>query len=345
MKLTDFDYYLPPNLVAQHPLKDRERSRLLVLTEAGGVEHRYFYEVIDYLNPEDTLVLNDTKVIPARLVGSDEESADIVEFLLFYTDLYKNNDALWRALARPARKARKGTVWSFGQGVKAEVIEVLDKGCRLLQFEFEGDFFEVLERIGQTPLPPYIKRGPEASDRECYQTVYADSLGSCAAPTAGLHFTKNLLEKIASKGIKTIGITLHVGPGTFLPVRTERIEDHRMWSEYYEIDSGAAEIINKTQGRVVSVGTTTIRALESAAQLLPTPYSLLPKSGWTDLFISPGFEFRVVDGLITNLHLPRSTLLMLVAAFAGRERILAAYEEAIKEGYRFYSYGDAMLIL
>lgn len=359
MRFADFNYYLPKELIAHHPIKDRDRSRLLVLNRAGGIEHRYFYELIEYLNPEDTLVLNDTKVIPARLIGTNEENKTQVEFLLFYpgrkktpknispnkfdlsngvyTDLYKNEGNIWETLAKPAKKAKKGSRWSFDQGVTAEVIEVLDEGSRLLRFEFEGDFFKVLERIGQTPLPPYIKREAENSDKERYQTIYANSPGACAAPTAGLHFTKKLLEEIASRGIKTARITLHVGPGTFLPVRTERIEDHRMWSEYYEIGSETAEIINKTQGRIVAVGTTTIRALESAGGKA--------KKGWTDLFIYPGFKFKVVDVLITNFHLPKSTLLMLVVAFAGREKILAAYEEAIKEGYRFYSYGDAMLIL
>jgi len=344
VRLSDFDYHLPRELIAQHPIEKRDRSRLLVLNKTGKIEHRYFYEITSYLNPGDVLVLNDTKVIPTKLLGKNPKTKREVEFLLFdsprdYARLpgKTRNKAIWEALAKPAKQAKKGSRWQFPQGVWAEVAEVLSGGSRLLHFEFEGDFFELLEKIGHTPLPPYIRRDAEKSDEGRYQTVYAHSPGACAAPTAGLHFTRRLLDEIHSRGVKITRITLHVGPGTFLPVRSEVVEDHQMWPEYYEINQEAAETIKKARGRVIVVGTTTVRALETG----PTE----PTSGWTDLFIYPGFKFRVVDALITNFHLPKSTLLMLVAAFVGWERVLTAYQEAIQKRYRFYSYGDAMFIL
>ncbi len=340
MKTSDFYFELPEELIAQDPLADRSSSRLLVLDRSTGVvSDRTFTDIIDYLNSGDCLVLNDTKVIPARLLGVKADTGACVEVLL----LKRKGEDVWETLVKPGRKCRTGTVLSFGNGeLTASVLEVLEDGNRLIRFEFKGIWEEVLDRLGEMPLPPYITHRLE--DKKRYQTVYARYEGSAAAPTAGLHFTKNLLEVVEKKGISIAYVTLHVGLGTFRPVKTENLQDHHMHSEYYEVSQEAAEKINQTKargGRVICVGTTSCRTLESASD----PSGRL-KAGCdnTDIFIYPGYRFRVVDGLITNFHLPESTLIMLVSAFAGRERVLAAYEHAVREKYRFFSFGDAMLI-
>ena len=340
MNLHDFYYELPQELIAQDPLEDRSGSRLLCLDRASKtVSHHIFREITDMLEPGDCLVLNDTKVIPARLMGSKVGTDAKIEVLL----LKRLEDRVWETLVKPGKKAKPGTNISFGDGLlTGEVLEVVEDGNRLIRFDYEGIFDEILDRLGQMPLPPYITH--QLKDKNRYQTVYAKHDGSAAAPTAGLHFTKELLEKIREKGVQIVRITLHVGLGTFRPVKVENITEHHMHSEYYVVEEDAARKINETKqkgGRVIPVGTTSCRTLESAAG---EDGILQAGSGWTDIFIYPGYQFRVTDCLITNFHLPESTLLMLVSALAGREQIMAAYEEAVRERYRFFSFGDAMFI-
>lgn len=340
MNLHDFYYELPQELIAQDPLEDRSGSRLLCLDRASKtVSHHVFREIIDMLEPGDCLVLNDTKVIPARLMGSKVGTDAKIEVLL----LKRLEDRVWETLVKPGKKAKPGTNISFGDGLlTGEVLGVVEDGNRLIRFDYEGIFEEILDRLGQMPLPPYITH--QLKDKNRYQTVYAKHDGSAAAPTAGLHFTKELLEKIREKGVQIVRITLHVGLGTFRPVKAENITEHHMHSEYYVVEEDAARKINETKqkgGRVIPVGTTSCRTLESAAG---EDGILQAGSGWTDIFIYPGYQFRVTDCLITNFHLPESTLLMLVSALAGREQIMAAYEEAVRERYRFFSFGDAMFI-
>ena len=340
MNLHDFYYELPQELIAQDPLEDRSGSRLLCLDRASKtVSHHVFREIIDMLEPGDCLVLNDTKVIPARLMGSKVGTDAKIEVLL----LKRLEDRVWETLVKPGKKAKPGTNISFGDGLlTGEVLGVVEDGNRLIRFDYEGFFEEILDRLGQMPLPPYITH--RLQDKNRYQTVYAKHDGSAAAPTAGLHFTKELLEKIREKGVQIVRITLHVGLGTFRPVKVENITEHHMHSEYYVVEEDAARKINETKqkgGRVIPVGTTSCRTLESAAG---EDGILRAGSGWTDIFIYPGYRFRVTDCLITNFHLPESTLLMLVSALAGREQIMAAYEEAVRERYRFFSFGDAMFI-
>lgn len=340
MNLHDFYYELPQELIAQEPLEDRSGSRLLCLDRASKtVSHHIFREITDMLEPGDCLVLNDTKVIPARLMGSKVGTDAKIEVLL----LKRLEDRVWETLVKPGKKAKPGTNISFGDGLlTGEVLEVVEDGNRLIRFDYEGIFEEILDRLGQMPLPPYITH--QLKDKNRYQTVYAKHDGSAAAPTAGLHFTKELLEKIREKGVQIVRITLHVGLGTFRPVKVENITEHHMHSEYYVVEEDAARKINETKqkgGRVIPVGTTSCRTLESAAG---EDGILQAGSGWTDIFIYPGYQFRVTDCLITNFHLPESTLLMLVSALAGREQIMAAYEEAVRERYRFFSFGDAMFI-
>ena len=342
MDLHDFYYDLPQELIAQDPLADRSSSRLMVLDrETGRTEHKIFKDIIDYLNPGDCLVINDTKVIPARLIGEKVDTGAAIEVLL----LKRKEDMVntWEVLVKPGKKAKIGAKISFGGGkLIGEVIDIVEEGDRLIQFTFDGIFEEILDELGQMPLPPYITHKLE--DKNRYQTVYAVHEGSAAAPTAGLHFTKELLGQIEAKGIKIARVTLHVGLGTFRPVKVENILEHHMHSEYYEVTQEAADIINNTKasgGRVIAVGTTSTRTLESVAD---THGCIKACRGWTDIFIYPGYEFKVIDCLITNFHLPESTLVMLVSALAGREHVLAAYEEAVKEKYRFFSFGDAMFI-
>jgi S-adenosylmethionine:tRNA ribosyltransferase-isomerase len=343
MKVSDFDFGLPPGAIAQEPVTPRDKSRLLVLRrDTGRVAHDVFAGIGSYFEPGDTLVVNNTRVIPARLFARREGSGATIEVVL----LKDTGDGTWEALVRPGRKARPGAILWFGaRELKATVRDTTRDGTRILAFEYEGDFSALLDRLGKVPLPPYITREPAAADRERYQTVYGVHPGSVAAPTAGLHFTAELLERLGKQGIVVAPVLLHVGLGTFRPVRTEVVEEHHMHAEFYEVSASTAAAINRareTGKRVVAVGTTSVRTLETAAG----PDGLIkPGLGWADIFIYPGYRFRVVDALITNFHLPRSTLLMLVSAFAGREKVLAAYEEAIREGYRFYSYVDAMLIL
>ena len=341
MKRQDFYYDLPQELIAQDPLEDRSSSRLLVLDKkTGETQHHTFREIVNYLNPGDCLVINDTKVIPARLIGAKEETGAKIEVLLLKR---KQND-VWETLVKPGRKAKPGTRISFGDGLlKGEVIAVVDEGNRLIRFEYDGIFEEILDRLGQMPLPPYITH--QLKDKDRYNTVYAAHEGSAAAPTAGLHFTPKLLEEIGRKGVDIARVTLHVGLGTFRPVKVDDVENHHMHSEFYMIDEEAAEKINGAKargGRVICVGTTSCRTIESAAD---ENGRLKACSGWTEIFIYPGYTFKLLDGLITNFHLPESTLIMLVSALAGREHVLAAYEEAVRERYRFFSFGDAMLII
>ncbi len=340
MKTSDFYYDLPEELIAQDPLEDRSSSRLMILDkETGKTEHHVFREIIDELNPGDCLVINDTKVIPARLIGAKEDTGAKIEVLL----LKRGADDVWETLVKPGKKARPGARISFGDGLLVgEVMDVVEEGNRLIHFEYEGIFEEILDRLGQMPLPPYITH--QLEDKNRYQTVYAKHSGSAAAPTAGLHFTPELLKKIEEKGVQIARVTLHVGLGTFRPVKVDNILEHHMHSEFYQIEEEAAEKINtaKANGkRVIAVGTTSCRTIESAAKEDGT---IAPVSGWTDIFIYPGYQFKVLDCLITNFHLPESTLVMLVSALAGREHVLNAYEEAIKERYRFFSFGDAMFI-
>ncbi len=341
MDVKDFYYDLPQELIAQDPLEDRASSRLLVLhKDTGEREHRVFSDILSYLRPGDCLVLNDTKVIPARLIGSREGTNARIEILL----LKRREKDVWETLVKPGKKARPGTVISFGDGLlTGTVIDVVEEGNRLIRFSYEGIFEEILDRLGQMPLPPYITH--PLKDKNRYQTVYAKHEGSAAAPTAGLHFTEELLARIEAMGVRIARVTLHVGLGTFRPVKVSEVTEHHMHSEFYRIEEEAAECINRTRaegGRVICVGTTSCRTLESAAA---EDGSIRACSGWTDIFIYPGYRFKILDGLITNFHLPESTLVMLVSALAGRERILAAYEEAIRMKYRFFSFGDAMLII
>lgn len=340
MKRQDFSFELPQELIAQDPLKDRSSSRLLVLDkETGEVSHHVFRDIIDYLNPGDCLVINDTKVIPARLIGSKVGTDAKIEILL----LKRKSDQVWETLVKPGKKAKPGAKISFGEGLLVgEVIDIVEEGNRLVKFSYEGIFEEILDRLGQMPLPPYITH--QLEDKNRYQTVYAKNSGSAAAPTAGLHFTPELLEQIKEKGVDVASVTLHVGLGTFRPVKAENILDHHMHSEFYRIEEEEAAKINRAKekgGRIICVGTTSCRTVESAAD---ENGRVKAGSGWTDIFIYPGYRFKVLDCLITNFHLPESTLLMLVSALAGREHILAAYEEAVKEKYRFFSFGDAMFI-
>ena len=341
MKTSDFYYYLPEELIAQDPLEDRTASRLLVLDrKTGAVKHKIFSDVIDYLNKGDCLVINNTRVIPARLIGEKEGTGGKVEVLL----LKRRANDVWETLVKPGKKLRPGAKITFGDGrLRAEVLEVVEEGNRLVKFCYEGIFEEILDSLGEMPLPPYITHKLE--DKEMYQTVYAKFDGSAAAPTAGLHFTKELLNKIEEKGIKISSITLHVGLGTFRPVKVDDVNNHHMHTEWYEVNAEAAEIINETKrngGRVICVGTTSCRTIESVAD--DNGY-MKAKTGETDIFIYPGYKFKVMDGLITNFHLPESTLVMLVSAFAGKENVLSAYETAVKEKYRFFSFGDAMILI
>ena len=341
MKRQDFYYELPEELIAQDPLEDRSSSRLLVLDkESGAVSHHVFKDVIDYLNEGDCLVINDTKVLPARLIGAKVGTDAKIEVLL----LKRKENNIWETLVKPGKKAKIGTKISFGDGLlMGEVVDIVEEGNRLIQFTYEGIFEEILDRLGQMPLPPYITHHLE--DKNRYQTVYAEHTGSAAAPTAGLHFTPELLEKIEKKGVDIARVTLHVGLGTFRPVKVDEITDHHMHSEFFQIEEEAAEKINRAKDagkKVICVGTTSCRTVESAAD---ETGHLKACSGWTEIFIYPGYQFKVLDSLITNFHLPESTLVMLVSALAGREHVLAAYEEAVKERYRFFSFGDAMMIL
>lgn len=340
MKTSDFYYDLPEELIAQDPLENRSDSRLMVLDKkTGAVSHHIFREIVNYLNPGDCLVINDTKVIPARLIGEKEGTGAKIEVLL----LKRKTGDVWETLVKPGRKAKPGTRIRFGGGLLVgEVIDIVDEGNRLIKFEFEGIFEEILDQLGQMPLPPYITH--QLKDKDRYNTVYATHSGSAAAPTAGLHFTPELLKTIEEKGIDIARVTLHVGLGTFRPVKVDDVENHHMHLEFYMIDEEAAEKINRAKEngkRVICVGTTSCRTIESAAD---ENGRLKPCSGWTEIFIYPGYQFKILDCLITNFHLPESTLIMLVSALAGKEHVLAAYEEAVKERYRFFSFGDAMFI-
>ena len=340
MDLKDFNYDLPEELIAQDPLEDRSSSILMVLhKDTGSIEHKIFRDIIDYLNPGDCLVINDTKVIPARLMGIKEDTGAAIEVLL----LKRNADDVWECLVKPGKKARTGARIVFGEGLLVgEIVDVIEDGNRMIKFHYEGIFEEILDKLGQMPLPPYITH--KLQDKNRYQTVYAKNEGSAAAPTAGLHFTKELLEKIKEKGVNVVSITLHVGLGTFRPVKVDKIEEHRMHTETFNISKEAADTINRTRaagGRVIAVGTTSCRTLESAAA---DDGTIPARSGDTDIFIYPGYKFKAIDCLITNFHLPESTLIMLVSALAGRDNIMNAYETAVKERYRFFSFGDAMFI-
>lgn len=340
MKTSDFYFDLPQELIAQDPLKDRSSSRLLVLDkETGNTEHHVFTDIVDYLNPGDCLVVNNTKVIPARLYGAKEGTDAKIEILL----LKRKSENVWETLVKPGKKARPGAVISFGDGIlKGEVIDIVEEGNRLIRFDYEGIWEEILDKLGEMPLPPYITHHLE--DKNRYQTVYAKHDGSAAAPTAGLHFTPELLKKIEEKGVKIAHVTLHVGLGTFRPVKVEDVNDHHMHSEFYIVEEDQAKLINETKqngGKVISVGTTSCRTLESATDENGV---LKAGSGWTEIFIYPGYRFKMIDRLITNFHLPESTLMMLVSALAGKEQIMNAYEKAVNERYRFFSFGDAMFI-
>lgn len=345
MKKHDFYYDLPNELIAQTPIEPRDASRMMVVNrQTGKIEHKHFYDVVDYLNPGDCLILNDTKVLPARLYGIKDETGAKVEFLLL---MQKEKD-VWEVITGPGKKAKTGSKFTFNDGILyAEITAVLDNGDRIAKFTYDTDkfsnFFEVLDKIGEMPLPHYITHKLENADR--YQTVYAKELGSAAAPTAGLHFTPEVLQKIKDKGVKIGYVTLHVGIGTFRPVKTENIEEHKMHSEHYHLPKETADLINETHkngGRVVAVGTTCCRTLESVATYCG---EICEKDDWTSIFIYPGYKFKCIDALITNFHLPESTLIMLVSAFYNRDDVLKAYEEAVKEKYRFFSFGDCMLIV
>lgn len=340
MNVKDYDYDLPEELIAQDPLEDRSSSRLMVLDrQTGDVEHRHFTDILEYLHPGDCLVINNTKVIPARLFGVKEDTQAKIEVLLLKR---KEND-IWETLVKPGKKAKPGTKLVFGDGLlTAEVVDVVEEGNRLIQFHYDGIFEEILDQLGQMPLPPYITH--QLKDKNRYQTVYAKYDGSAAAPTAGLHFTKELLQKVKDMGVDIAEVTLHVGLGTFRPVKVENVLDHHMHSEFYMVSQEAADKINRAKEsghRVIAVGTTSTRTLEAAAD---ENGRLHETSGWTEIFIYPGYQFKVIDALITNFHLPQSTLVMLVSALAGRAHVLHAYETAVKERYRFFSFGDAMLI-
>ena len=341
MNVSEFNFILPQELIAHEPWEERSSSRLLVLDKnTGAIEHKNFRDLLSYLKKGDCLVINDTKVIPARLYGIKEQTEAKVEVLL----LKRNSGDIWETLVKPGKKAKPGTILSFGDGLlKGTVIDVVEDGNRLIQFSYEGIFEEILDKLGQMPLPPYITH--KLKDKNRYQTVYAKHDGSAAAPTAGLHFTKELLEQISVMGVTIAHVTLHVGLGTFRPVKVENILEHHMHSEFYMVEETEAQKINdikKAGGRIICVGTTSCRTVESATG---NDGILRAGSGWTDIFIYPGYQFKILDGLVTNFHLPESTLVMLVSALAGREQVLNAYEEAIKQQYRFFSFGDAMLIL
>ena len=341
LNVQDFDFELPEELIAQTPLLDRTSSRLLVMNKTtGNTEHRHFRDITEYLHKGDTLILNDTRVLPARLMGVKEDTGANIELLL----LKQIEDDVWETLVKPAKKVKVGTVVSFGEGLlRAECTGILDHGGRHFKMIYDGIFYEILDELGEMPLPPYIREKLEDQDR--YQTVFAKERGSAAAPTAGLHFTDELLEEIRAKGVNIAFITLHVGLGTFRPVSVDSIEDHEMHSEFYRITQETADLINQTRaqgGRIISVGTTSTRTLESVAQKFGG--ELQEDSGWTDIFIFPGYEFKAIDGLITNFHLPKSTLVMLVSALSNRDHILNAYQQAVNERYRFFSFGDAMFI-
>ena len=340
MKTDDFDYYLPEELIAQTPLVKRDESKLMVVDrKTGKITHDTFYNIIDYLNKDDVMVLNDTKVLPARIIGAKEDTGAVIELLLL-----KNieKDA-WEVLAKPAKRIKVGSIISFGNGeLKAKCTAIGEEGIRIVEFLYEGIFLEILDKLGTMPLPPYIKT--KLNDKDRYQTVYAKNIGSAAAPTAGLHFTKELLSKIEKKGIKICYITLHVGLGTFRPVNVQNVKEHKMHSEYYQMSREVADILNdaKASGkRIISVGTTSTRTLETVINKCG---EFKETSGWTDIFIYPGYEFKAIDGQITNFHLPKSTLIMLVSAFASKEIILNAYNEAVKNNYRFFSFGVSMFI-
>lgn len=341
MKTSDFFYDLPKDLIAQTPLEPRDSSRLMVLDRFNGaITHKHFYDIIDYLNPGDCLILNDSRVLPARLYGIKDKTGAKVEFLL----LNQIENDVWEVLAGPGKRAKPGTSFTFGDGIlKAQVLSITDKGNRIIKFSYSGNFYHILDLIGNMPLPHYITQ--KLNDKQRYQTVYCQKPGSAAAPTAGLHFTLNLLEKIKNKGIKIGYVTLHVGLGTFRPVKVENISDHKMHSEHYEIKQETADLINETKknnGKVIAVGTTSCRTLESIYNKFG---KITECEGMTDIFISPGYKFNVIDGLITNFHLPESTLIMLVCAFSGYENIMNAYSVAVKEKYRFFSFGDSMIII
>lgn len=340
MKASDFYFDLPEELIAQVPLEERDSSRLMVLDKnIGEIQHKIFHDVLDYFNEGDTLVLNNTRVLPARLIGEKEDSRGKIEFLL----LKRIDNDRWECLAKPGKRAKVGTKFTFGDGkLTAVVKDIAEEGNRIIEFSYDGIFEQVLDELGQMPLPPYIHEKLE--DKERYQTVYSKEKGSAAAPTAGLHFTKELLEEIKRRGVNVVYLTLHVGLGTFRPVKVEDVENHNMHSEFYQLSKESAEIINNTKKagkRVIAVGTTSTRTLETIAD---SEGLLKESSGWTDIFIYPGYKYKVVDALITNFHLPESTLIMLVSALAGKENILNAYNIAVKEGYRFFSFGDAMFI-
>lgn len=342
MKLEEFDFYLPEELIAQTPLLKRDTSKLLTINRKENTyEHKVFSDIIDYFNPGDTLVLNNTRVMPARLYGQKKDTGAAIEVLL----LKNKEHNMWECLVKPAKRIKVGSIVSFGDGImEAECVKVLDDGFRYFEFKYEGIFQERLDELGTMPLPPYIKE--RLTDKERYQTVYSKEVGSSAAPTAGLHFTNELLDKIKQKGVNIVYLTLHVGLGTFRPVSVENIEDHDMHSEYYTLDKEAANVINETKkngGRVFSVGTTSTRTLETIAR--DNNGEIVPASGWTNIFIYPGFEFKCVDGLITNFHLPKSSLIMLVSAFYNREKVLELYKIAVENKYRFFSFGDAMIII
>lgn len=340
MKTSDFYYDLPEELIAQTPVEPRDSSRMLIYDRAKKeISHKHFYDVIDYLNEGDTLIVNDSRVLPARIYGTKIPTGANVEFLL----LKQKEEKVWETLVKPGKKARTGDKFSFGDGIMtATVIDVLEDGNRIVQFECENNFFETLDKIGQMPLPPYIHE--KLKDKERYQTVYSHELGSAAAPTAGLHFTKELMKKIKDKGVNIGYVTLHVGLGTFRPVKVNDVTTHKMHSEHFEVPKETADLIRKTKEngkRVIAVGTTSCRTLESVAK---EHGEVVPCDGWTDIFIYPGFEFKVLDGLITNFHLPESTLIMLVSAFAGYEETMEVYKTAVEEKYRFFSFGDSMFI-
>ena len=340
MKTSDFNFDLPEELIAQHPLEKRDTSRLMVLDKATGeIEHRHFYDVLEYLNAGDTLVLNNTRVLPARLIGEKEGTGGKIEFLL----LRRIEGDKWECLAKPGKRAKIGTVFTFGEGkLKCKVVDIIEEGNRIIEFMYDGIFEQVLDELGEMPLPPYITERLE--DKERYQTVYSKEKGSAAAPTAGLHFTEELLTKVREKGVNIAYVTLHVGLGTFRPVKVDDVNEHVMHSEYYHLDAENAKIINDTKkngGRIISVGTTSTRTLETIGD---ENGIVSEQSGWTNIFIYPGYKFKVVDNLITNFHLPESTLIMLVSALAGKEHVMNAYNEAVKERYRFFSFGDSMII-
>ena len=341
MKLADYDYHLPEELIAQHPLQQRDASQLMVINRSTRtLHHARFSQIGDFLPEEALLVLNNTKVIAARLIGEKMPTGAQIEFLL----LNQKERNIWEVLVKPGRRVARGTRVAFGDGLLiGEILARTESGSRIVQFKYDGDFYAILSKVGQVPLPPYIKRSPTRTDQERYQCVFATAEGAIAAPTAGLHFTQNLLSQLKGRGIGSVTLTLHVGLGTFQPVKVENIEAHKMHAEYFEISQSTSKQINaarKQMKKIVAVGTTSVRALETAASETVTPYR-----GYTDIFIYPGYQFKAVDALVTNFHLPKSTLLMLVSGFAGREFIFEAYQEAIKHKYRFYSYGDAMLIL